>query len=274
MKNIAKKTNTIDILNRYQLTASKKFGQNFLVDPHVIAKIADKASITKKTCVIEVGPGIGALTEALAQRAGHVRCYEIDERLEEVLEETVGSFSNVEIIFQDFLKVDLDAVASELSETYDDLCVVTNLPYYITSDIISKVVKSDAKINRLVAMVQKEVALKLCSEEKSPLRFYIDYVGDISYEMTVSKAIFIPAPHVDSAVIKITKERSLYHDLEVVIEAAFKAKRKTIANNMKPLFKEKTGEVLEECGIPANQRAQAMSIEDFVALAKERKHVS
>ena len=267
MRNIAKKSNTLDILNKYHLTAAKKYGQNFLVDPNIIDKIASCAPITKDTYVIEIGPGIGALTEALARRAKKVICFEIDERLKPVLADTLADYDNVEIIFEDFMKADLDGLVTSLHS--NDVCVVTNLPYYITSDIITKVVTSQSPIHHMVAMVQKEVALKL-TQDKSPLTLMIDYVGTIHYAMTVSKNVFMPAPHVDSAVFTITKERTIPLDLCELIKGAFKQKRKTILNNMKPFFND-SRKALAACGIDPTKRPADLSIEEYVALNQERR---
>jgi 16S rRNA (adenine1518-N6/adenine1519-N6)-dimethyltransferase len=170
------------------------------------------------------------------------------------------------------MKADLDQCVKDLSKDYKDICVVTNLPYYITSDIIMKVLKSRSSINRMIAMVQKEVALKFTSDEKSPMSVMIDYVGNISYVMTVSKNVFMPAPHVDSAVIRINKERNLEDSFIEVVEGAFKQKRKTILNNMKALF-DHPQDVLDACHIDAKKRAQELTLEDYCALAQERKRV-
>lgn len=268
MKNIAKKSNTIAILNKYHLSAAKKYGQNFLVDQNVVEKIANTAELSEDTCVIEIGPGIGSLTEGLAQKAKRVICYEIDERLKPVLADTLSDYDNIDIIFEDFMKADLTELVSTIEEK--DVCVVTNLPYYITSDIIKKVVTSPTRISRMVAMVQKEVALKLTGDEKSPLKLMIDYVGDIHYVMTVTKNVFIPMPHVDSAVLRIDKERTISEDLSELITGGFKQKRKTILNNMKPYFDDPRI-VLEKCHIDSSLRPQQLSIEDFVALNQERR---
>ena len=177
---------------------------------------------------------------------------------------------NVEIIFQDFMKADLKEAVEKLKD-YKDICVVTNLPYYITSKIITKIVSSNTPINRLVAMVQKEVAEKLCSDEKSPLKMMINYVGDIQYEMNVPRQVFMPAPHVDSAVISIHKERVISEELIQLIEASYKAKRKTLYNNLKPLYKDSTKEILEASGIAPNKRAEELEIEDYIRIL-ERSH--
>lgn len=270
MENIAKKSNTEFILNTFNLKPSKKYGQNFLVDPGIIQSIADHASLDKETAVIEIGPGIGALTEQLSNKAGKVLCFEIDERLKEVLSFSLEGHDNVEIIFQDFMKADLEEACNKLKD-YKDICVVTNLPYYITSKIITKIVSSSTPINRLVAMVQKEVALKLCSEEKSPLKMMIDYVGDVQYELNVPRHVFMPAPHIDSAVISIHKERVISQELIDLIEASYTAKRKTLYNNLKSLYHDQTKEVLESCGIPANKRAEELNIDDYIRIL-ERSH--
>jgi len=268
MKNIAIRKNTQAILDQYDLNALKKYGQNFLVDANIIHKIAQQANITKETCVIEIGPGIGALTEELAHQAKHVIAFEIDERMKNVLDHELECH-NVEVILQDFMKVNLEEVVSTIEE--EDVCVVTNLPYYITTDIIKKVLTTPTRINRMVALIQKEVALKLTGEEKSPLSNMIDYVGDIKYCMTVGKSVFIPAPHVDSAVIRIHKERNMDPVLIEVLEAAFKQKRKTMNNNMKALFQNETAQVLAACNINLTKRAQELSIHDFMKLAEERR---
>ena len=259
MENIAKKSNTEFILNTFNLKPSKKYGQNFLVDPGIIQSIADHASLDKETAVIEIGPGIGALTEQLSNKAGKVLCFEIDERLKEVLSFSLEGHDNVEIIFQDFMKADLEEACNKLKD-YKDICVVTNLPY-----------SSTTPINRLVAMVQKEVAIKLCSEEKSPLKMMIDYVGDVQYELNVPRHVFMPAPHVDSAVISIHKERVISQELIDLIEASYKAKRKTLYNNLKSLYHDQTKEVLESCGIPSNKRAEELNIDDYIRIL-ERSH--
>ncbi|MBO6046165.1 MAG: ribosomal RNA small subunit methyltransferase A [Erysipelotrichaceae bacterium] len=266
MEHVAKLKNTLNVLERFDLKPSKKFGQNFLVDENVIRKIIELAAITQDTTVIEVGPGIGALSEAAAHQAKRVLCFEIDERLKDVLDYTIGEYDNVEVHFEDFLKVDLKEILSHLS---GDICLLSNLPYYITTDLIEKILLEGEDISRIVVMVQKEVAQKLTSDDKSPLKYLIDYSGDIKYGFTVSKNVFVPAPHIDSAVLLIQKEHNVPKEYYDVVQAAFKAKRKTIANNMKVLFKKETSNVLERCGIAANQRAEQLSVEEFKLLTKE-----
>lgn len=264
MKDISKKTNTIYLLDKYELTASKKFGQNFLIDTNIIKRIVENAYVDKETCVIEVGPGIGALTEYLSYYAKKVICYEIDERLKDVLAESLSQCDNVSIIFQDFLTVHLSDVIKELRKDYEKICVVTNLPYYITSDIIEKIISNDVKVDSITAMVQKEVAVKLTNKKTvSPLTLLIDAVGYIDYCFTVSKNVFMPSPHVDSAIIHIEMKQTCPKELKEVIMYAFQQKRKTIYNNLKSLFKDDTKDILKKCQIDEKKRPEQLNIEDY-----------
>ena len=262
--------NTIAVLQKYHFNFQKKFGQNFLIDPHVLEKIVEAAGVTKDDFVLEIGPGIGTMTQYLCENAREVTAVEIDTNLIPILEDTLSAYDNVTVINQDILKLDIAKLAMERNGG-KPIKVVANLPYYITSKIITKIVSSSTPINRLVAMVQKEVALKLCSEEKSPLKMMIDYVGDVQYELNVPRHVFMPAPHVDSAVISIHKERVISQELIDLIEASYTAKRKTLYNNLKSLYHDQTKELLESCGIPANKRAEELNIDDYIRIL-ERSH--
>ncbi len=269
MKDIATKANTMYLLEKYNLKASKKYGQNFLIDLKTIQRIVESTHINKETCVIEIGPGIGALTEQLAKQAKHVVCYEIDERLKDVLAESLSEFDSVEIIFQDFLTVDLKQVVDQLKQSYSQVCIVANLPYYITTDILEHILVSGASIDRIHAMVQKEVAIKLTdSSFKSPLTFMIESLGRISIDMGVSRYAFDPAPRVDSAIISITIEKPFHKNLMPLLKQAFQQKRKTIYNNLKGLFLENTKEILEKCHIEERKRPEELKIEDYITLTK------
>ncbi len=265
MKDISKKANTMYLLNKYNMKASKKFGQNFIIDTNIIKRIAESANIDSRTCVIEIGPGIGALTEYLSYYACKVICYEIDERLKEVLNESLDECPNVEIIFEDFLKVDIEQKIKELRKNYEKIAVVTNLPYYITSDIIEKIVTLNQKVDSMTAMVQKEVALKLMNV-KSPLSLIIQYCGQLKYCFNVSKNVFSPLPHVDSAIIHIDFKNKCDEKVYKVLKLSFQQKRKTIYNNLKNI--EKITEILDECHIDERKRAEELSINDFIALSK------
>lgn len=269
MKDIAKKSNTMYLLDKYHLQASKKFGQNFLIDLNTIKKIVETRDIDSQTCVIEIGPGIGALSEQLAYRAGHVLCFEIDERLKDVLNESLGEFENIEIIYQDFLTVDLKNVVDKLHQKYEKVCIVANLPYYITSDILEHILISEASLSSVHAMVQKEVALKLTDiRYKSPLTLMIESIGDITLEMNVSKNVFSPAPRVDSAIVAIKFNQAYQKELTPLLKAAFTQKRKTIYNNLKELFGNQTTSILEKCHIELNKRPEELDIKDYKKLTK------
>lgn len=269
MKDIAKLSNTNYLLNKYHLKASKKFGQNFLIDLNVIKKIVESTAIDKNTCVIEIGPGIGALSEQLSYKAGKVICFEIDERLKNLLNESLGEFDNIEVIFQDFLTVDFKKLVDKLNQEYEKVCVVANLPYYITSDILEYIMIAGTSLYSIHTMVQKEVALKLTDKGyKSPLVFKIESVGHIQLDMNISKNVFSPAPHVDSAIISIYIDKTYNPLLTDILKYAFTQKRKTIYNNLKGLFLEKTKEILNECHIDEKKRPEELRVEDYIKLTK------
>lgn len=266
MKDIATLATTKYILEKYNLSALKKYGQNFLIDVNVINKIVDCANIDDKTAVIEVGPGIGALTQILSRYAGLVTSFEIDERFKPVYEEFLNQ-DNVNIIFGDFMKQEIKEFVGGLKEKYQRVCLVANLPYYITTDIIEKVVLSDCGIDELIVMVQKEVALKMTSDYKNPLLLMIEDMGKIEYMFTVSKNVFMPAPHVDSAILKIKLEKQPNHQLYDVLNVCFKQRRKTILNNLKQKY-DNAGEILDNCKIEARKRSEELSLEDFKNITK------
>lgn len=267
MKDIAKKSNTMYLLDKYHMKATKKFGQNFLIDLNIVQRIVDCTHIDQKTCVIEIGPGIGALTEQLSYQAGHVICYEIDTRLKDVLSESLDHLTNVEVIFQDFLTVDLKKVVEQYKQDYQSVCIVANLPYYITSDILEHIITSSAQIDSIHVMVQKEVAMKLTDPHyHSPLTFMIESVGKSSMAMTISKNVFSPAPRVDSAILSIHMDRCYDPLLTKILKQSFTQKRKTIYNNLKPLFLEDTEKILNECQIDLRKRPEELKIEDYKKL--------
>jgi len=269
MKDIAKKSNTMYLLDKYQLQAAKKFGQNFLIDLNTIKKIVETTPVDKQTCVIEIGPGIGALTEQLSYKAKKVLCFEIDTRLKEVLAESLAECDNVEIRFQDFLTVPLKEIVEELKKEYEKVCIVANLPYYITSDILEYIIQSQADLYSVHAMVQKEVALKLTDKDyHSPLTYMIESIGTINLDMNVSKNVFSPAPHVDSAIISIDKDKEYPTKLSTILKYAFTQKRKTIYNNLKGLFHEETKDILMKCQIDEKQRPEQLSINDYINLTQ------
>jgi len=269
MKDIAKKSNTNYLLEKYKLQAAKKYGQNFLVDLNTIKKIVETTHIDKNTCVIEIGPGIGALTEQLSYHAQQVICFEIDTRLKDVLAESLGEYENVKIIFQDFLTVDFKHVVDQCKQKYAKVCVVANLPYYITTDILEHILSSGAQLTSLHAMVQKEVAMKLTdSHYHSPLTLMIESLGTISLDMNISKNVFSPAPRVDSAIISIHFTKDFHEKLYPLLKQSFTQKRKTIYNNLKTLFLDETKQILQECHIPENKRPEQITIAKYIQLTK------
>lgn len=267
MKDIATYSTTKYILDKYKLNASKKFGQNFLVDVNVINKIVDQTKIDKNTAVLEIGPGIGALTQILARCAGKVISFEIDERFKPVYKEFLD-MNNIEIIFGDFLKQDIKNIVQKLKQDYQKVFLVANLPYYITSAIIEKVLLDDCGIDEMVVMVQKEVALKMTGNYKNPLLLFLEDIGKIEYLFTVKKSVFFPMPHVDSAIIRISLEKSPDLKLYQVLNTCFKQRRKTILNNLKENYNN-ANEILFNCHIDVKKRSEELSLEDFKNITTE-----
>ncbi len=258
MENRGKLSNTLAILDKYHLQANKKYGQNFLVDLNIIQRIVDTACIDENTCVIEIGPGIGSVTEYISKEAKHVIAYEIDEKLIPVLSTLPD---NVEVILQDFLDADIEALCENVSE--DRIVVVSNLPYYITSEIITKILLSSTRIDRMVFMLQKEVANKFVSEEESsPLKILMNLCADVKYEFNVSKQVFVPKPHVDSAVISLQikeckEDKKRFY---AFLQECFKQRRKTLNNNLRNY----PGEIFE--GIDLQKRAEQVSLDEFIQM--------
>ena len=268
MRDIGTIKHTLEIQEKFNLNAKKNFGQNFLVDVNVINKIANCAKIDDQTCVIEIGPGIGSLTEFLARKAKKVIAYDIDERLIEVLAYTLEEYPNVEVRLQDFLTVDLEKLKKELQD-YSKISLVSNLPYYITSELITKIMLSDLPLVTFVGMMQKEVALKLTAKDQLPLKLLMELNGKVNYEFNVSNQVFIPKPNVDSAVLSVefcevnVNKKEFYQ----LVQAGYKQKRKTLYNNLSMLWgKEKTKDLLEALQIDLKTRAEQLSLEDWIEM--------
>lgn len=252
----------------------KKFGQNFIVDENIVNSIIDKALIDSNTLVIEIGPGAGSLTYKLALSAKQVLCYEIDESLRPILNDNLNGFSNVEIKFEDFLKADLTSDIKKYS--YEKLYVVANLPYYITTPIIMKLIEDNIDVDKIVVMVQKEVGNRFkatCgSKDYNSLSIYLNYYFDVRKILDVSRNVFIPKPNVDSIVVEFTKKKSNY-DLKnkekffKLIRDAFTQKRKTLKNNLKNYDLDKIETVLKNYGYDLSFRAEQIPIEVFVSIS-------
>ena len=268
--------NTIALIKEYEFSFKKRFGQNFLIDSHVLDKIIQGAGITKEDTVLEIGPGIGTLTQALCEAAGEVIAVEIDQDLIPILEKTLGSYQNVRIINQDILKLDL----GQLSEK--PLKVVANLPYYITTPIIMGLFESGAPLVSITVMVQKEVAERMQAapggKDYGALSLAVQYYADAQVIANVPPNCFIPRPNVGSAVIRLTKhleppvkprdEAFMF----LVIRAAFGQRRKTLVNALRndqslSLGREQLEAVLSEMGLPATVRGERLSLQEFAELS-------
>lgn len=280
---ISTKNKTIEILNRNGIFAKKKFGQKFLIDSNIVMKIVKTANITKETNVIEIGPGIGAMTEILAKEAGKVLCFEIDEDMVNILNEEIKN-DNVKIVNKDFLKVDLDEEMRYFIEP-KNIVVVSNLPYYITTPIIFKLLEYSKNIEKMVFMVQKEVSERLTakpgSKEYGSLSVLIELNGIMKKEFNVSRNCFYPVPNVDSEIVsmEINKNDSALKNDPIFgkfIQNIFEMKRKTLANNIckKTNFsRDDLNKILQELGLSESVRAESLSLNQiskiYEALVKE-----
>ena len=269
-KPVAAPSRTGEILKKYDLKAKKGYGQNFLIDVSIVQKIASSSHC--EGAVIEIGPGIGSLTEQLALRSRHVRSYEVDERLLTVLDDTLSEYSNVEIILQDILQADLEMSVRELKETYGSVSVCANLPYYITTPVLFRLFECAEPVEWITVMVQKEVADRFAAGPGSPdygaLSVESAYLYDVKKLFQVPRTCFSPAPNVDSAVIQFQRKTNGAEDTAQFFElvrACFAQRRKTLYNNLKAYAPEgmNINAVLEEAGIDPGIRTQNMTAEQF-----------
>ena len=258
--------------NGFQL--KKKFGQNFIIDENIINAIIDKSGIDKDTLVIEIGPGAGSLTYKLGMSAKNVLCYEIDTTLKDVLAYNIQSLNNVDVIYQDFLKAD---VLDDLKKyQYSKLYVVSNLPYYITTPIIIKIIEDKIPVDKMVVMVQKEVGERFKavpgSKDYGSLSVFLDYYFDVKKLMDVSANVFIPKPNVDSIVVEFRKKENIakVKNNEVffkLIRDSFTQKRKTLRNNLKGYNLESVEKTLSKYGLDLSIRAEQLPLEIFIDIA-------
>ncbi|MDQ0158441.1 16S rRNA (adenine1518-N6/adenine1519-N6)-dimethyltransferase [Alkalibacillus salilacus] len=277
MKSIATITRTKEIMERHQLSFKKSLGQNFLIDVNILEKIVSKAGIDDETVVIEVGPGIGALTEQLAKKAEHVYAFEIDGRLIDVLEDTMSPYPQVTVIHQDILEVDLNTFIAEHVPEGKKVKVVANLPYYITTPILMKLLSSQLPIESITVMMQKEVAARMAaapnSKDYGSLSIAVQYYTESDVIMTVPKTCFVPQPNVDSAILQLyvrsqpyvsVKDEALYFEL---VQASFGQRRKTLRNNLKRAFKDldaaELDQVFAESNIDGTRRGESLTLEEF-----------
>lgn len=262
--------NQKDFIKDYDFKFKKKFGQNFLTDDNILNNIVDSANIDDETLVIEIGCGAGALTKKLVTIAKNVVGYEIDETLKPIL----STIDGADIIFCDFLKRDVKKDLEKYS--YNKLYVIANLPYYITTPIITKIIEDKLNVDKIVVMVQKEVgdrfSAKPNSKDYNSLTLFIDYYFDVKKLFVVSKNVFIPKPNVDSVVVLFEKKDKKYDVVNEklffkLIRDSFKQKRKTLKNNLKDYDFDLIKEVLTENNYSEDVRAEALPIEVFVKIS-------
>ncbi len=282
-KDIATPLRTKEILKKYGFSFKKSLGQNFLIDPNILRNITEHAGLTKDTAAIEIGPGIGALTEHLARTSGKVLAFEIDQRLVPILQDTLSPYNNVTIVNEDILKADVEEKIKEELSDYQDIMVVANLPYYVTTPIILKLLMEKLPIKGICVMLQKEVGERISAKpgtkEYGSLSIAIQYYTEAEMVMTVPKTVFMPQPNVDSAVIRLLKrDKPIVEVIDedfffTVTRGSFAQRRKTIMNNLTSQLpngkerKETIVKALEETGIDATRRGETLSIEEFARLS-------
>lgn len=271
-----------EVLSKYGFRFTKSLGQNFLIDGNIVRKIADAAEIDEEDNVIEIGPGVGTLTEELALRAKKVVAIEIDEKLRELHKETLA-LENVKVIYGDFLDIDLK-VLTEKEFGDESFKVVANLPYYVTTPIIEKLVLSNTNLISITVMVQKEVAKRLSAgpggKDYGSLSVFINYYTDCKYKFQVPRSVFMPKPNVDSAVLSLKMKDREEVDTDFlfkVVRAAFTTRRKTILNSLSNsklnYTKDEIKKALELSGVDERRRAETLDLREFIVLSVNFKSV-
>ncbi len=273
--------NTIQIIKKYEFAFQKKFGQNFLIDTHVLEKIILAAGVTKEDCVLEIGPGIGTMTQYLAEAAGHVVAVEIDSNLIPILKETLADYDNVTVIHADILKTDIN----ELTQKFNGgrpIKVVANLPYYITTPIIMGLFEGQVPIDNITVMVQKEVADRMQvgpgSKDYGALSLAVQYYAEPYIVANVPPNCFMPRPNVGSAVIRLARHKNPPVSAQDpglmfrLIRASFNQRRKTLQNGLNnspevPYSKEQIISAIESLGLSPSVRGEALNLEQFAELA-------
>jgi len=281
-KFIATPSRTKEILTKHNFSFKKSLGQNFLIDVNILENIIKHAGISKQSGVIEIGPGIGSLTEQLAIHAKTVVAYEIDQRLEPVLAETLQNYDNVHLIFSDILEADINEAVKKYFSHVSDIHIVANLPYYITTPIVMKLLADQLPITRLTIMIQKEVAARMSASSKDKdygsLSIAVQYYTEAQTVMDVSRHVFMPKPNVDSAVLTLTVRKS--PPVEVIdesyffaiVRASFAQRRKTLRNNLMSHFKDRlskelVAQTIEQTNIDPQRRGETLTMQEFATLA-------
>lgn len=271
----------LDIMQRHGFHTMKAFGQNFLCDEHYVEGIVDAAQITKEDVVIEIGPGIGTLTQLMCERASHVVAIEIDKKLVPILGETLGGFDNFTLINEDVLKADLKGIIKQYSP-FRAVKVVSNLPYYITTPVIMRFLEEDIEFSSMVLMLQIEVAdrLSAChgSKDYGVVSVMLQCAYDIELMFKVPASVFVPRPQVNSGVIRLTQKQNrltAYDNnlFKAIVKGAFAQRRKTLLNSLSSVpalqaqGKERITEVLHSLGIEPTERCENLSIEQFISIS-------
>lgn len=284
-KDIATPKRTKEILDKYGFSFKKSLGQNFLIDTNILRNIVEYGEVSEKTAAIEIGPGIGALTEQIAKKAGKVFAFEIDQRLLPILEDTLSPYDNVTVIHKDILKADVTELIGEELKAYEEVRVIANLPYYVTTPIIMKLLQEGLPLKSITVMLQKEVAERMAAKpgtkEYGSLSIAVQYFTQAETVMIVPKTVFVPQPNVDSAVIRLVvreeppvrvKDEDFFFE---VVRASFGQRRKTILNNLQsnlPDGKSKKQGIeaaLANTSIDPKRRGETLSIEEFGVLSDE-----
>lgn len=272
---------TIEIIQKYEFAFQKKFGQNFLIDTHVLDKIIAAAGVTKEDCVLEIGPGIGTMTQYLAESARHVVAVEIDSNLIPILNETLADYDNVTVIHGDILKVDVNQIIEQYNEGHP-IKVVANLPYYITTPIIMGLFEGMVPIDNITVMVQKEVADRMQvgpgSKDYGALSLAVQYYAEPYIVANVPPNCFMPRPGVGSAVIRLTRHKTSPVEVKEpdlmfrLIRASFNQRRKTLQNGLNnsqevAFSKEQIIKAIESLGLSPSVRGETLTLEQFAALS-------
>ena len=267
------------ILDKYNLHAKKKFGQNFLVDPNILDRIVESAEVDDSDTVIEIGPGIGALTQRILESAKNVIAYEIDPQMVEILNDNFQGAENLEIIHKDFLKADLQSW-----KKIEKIKMVANLPYYITTPILFHILESEVAFQSITTMMQKEVGERLTAnvgtKDYGALTLMIEYFCDVQMKLKVPNTVFYPSPNVDSVVMQLTPKKNFEKfkyqaELFKLIDASFVMRRKTLINNLQTYFgkdnvdKEKLLTSFEKINIEPSVRAERLTLDDFKLLTEQ-----
>jgi len=284
-KDIATPKRTKEILDKYGFSFKKSLGQNFLIDTNILRNIVEYGEVSEKTAAIEIGPGIGALTEQIAKRAGKVFAFEIDQRLLPILEDTLSPYDNITVIHKDILKADVTELIGEELKAFEEVRVIANLPYYVTTPIIMKLLQEGLPLKSITVMLQKEVAERMAAKpgtkEYGSLSIAVQYFTQAETVMIVPKTVFVPQPNVDSAVIRLlvreeppvrVKDEDFFFE---VVRASFGQRRKTILNNLTSNLpdgkakKQGIEAALANSSVDPQRRGETLSIEEFGALSDE-----